>query len=92
MMAMRVDAVNVQPVNYVTYPANVSPVKNVTEAPRSGIRPQDLNNLLRSMVNSKTATAMKLVSIAYNEKAQVKSTLTESLPELFVGNRLDERA
>ncbi len=89
---MRVEPVNIQPVNYVTFPANVKPVKNVTEAPRSGIRPQDLNNLLKNMVNSKTATAMKLVSIAYNEKAQVKSTLTQTLPELFVGNRLDARA
>ncbi|GEM_PF-2371142 len=89
---MRVDAVNVQPVNYVTFPASVTPVKNVTQAPRSGIRPQDLNNLLKSMVNSKTAMAMKLASIAYDEKGQVKNTLVQTLPELFVGNRLDTRA
>jgi len=89
---MRIDALNVQPVNYVTFPASVSPVKSVTHAPRSGIRPQDLNNLLRNMANSKTNMAMKLASIAYNEKGQVKSTLTQTLPELFVGNNVDARA
>ncbi len=89
---MRVEPLNMYPVNYVTFPANVKPVRNVTQAPRSGLRPQDLSNLLKSMANSKNALAMKLVSISYNQKGEIKSTLARTLPELFVGNKIDARA
>ncbi len=89
---MRIDPLSTYPMNYVTVPANVTPVKNATQAPKSGLRPQDLNALLKSMVNSKNALAMKLVSITYNQKGQMQNTLAQTLPELFIGNNIDTRA
>ncbi len=89
---MRVEPLNMRPATYVTFPANVRPIRNVTQAPRSGLRPQDLNDLLKSMVNSKNAMAMKLISVAYDQRGKIKSTLVNTLPELFVGNKMDVRA
>lgn len=75
---MRVEPVNIQPVNVVTVPATVRPVESATQAPRSGIRPQDLNNLLRMST--------------YNDRGQIRNGMVNSFSELFSGTKIDTRA
>ncbi len=74
---MRVHPVNLPSVNRIV-PTVVDPIRSVTQAPKSGIRPQDLNNLLRMSI--------------YNEHGQVRNGMVNTFSELFCGSKIDTRA
>ncbi len=74
---MRVEPVNFPSVNRVI-PTVVNPVRSVTQAPKSGIRPEDFNDLLKMTM--------------YNRKGQLHGGMTTTLSELFTGSKMDTRA
>ncbi len=76
---MRVQPVNLPPVNRIV-PTVVNPVRTVTQAPKSGIRPEDLNKLLRMST--------------YDHKGRAYSSrgMVTTFSELFSGSKIDTKA
>lgn len=74
---MRIQPLNFPSINRVI-PTVVNPVRSVTQAPKSGIRPEDFNNLLKMT--------------AYNRKGQPHKGMVNTLSELFNGSKIDTRA
>ncbi len=74
---MRVQPVGLPSINRVI-PTVVNPVRSVTQAPRSGIRPEDFNNLLKMA--------------AYNRRGQPHRGMVNTLSELFNGFKIDTKA
>ncbi|BBJ28277.1 hypothetical protein [Athalassotoga saccharophila] len=75
---MRIDAANLPPVDYIVM-SRVNPVVSVTHAPQSGVRPQDLNKLMRMST--------------YDERGNVKTTnMVTNFGDIFNGGKIDVRA
>lgn len=74
---MRIDAVNLPPINYVIT-SRVNPVVSVTHAPQSGVRPQDLNKLIKMST--------------YDEHGNFKTNMVTNFGDIFNGGKIDVRA
>jgi|YelNatPaOPRAMG01_1025707.scaffolds.fasta_scaffold218129_2 hypothetical protein len=75
---MRIDSVNISSVQGV-FPAKVNPVVSATEASKSGVRPEDLNKL------------MKMTTYNENGKTQ-QTTMIRNFADIFSGAKVDTRA
>ncbi|MGC8636718.1 MAG: hypothetical protein ACP5RU_07395 [Athalassotoga sp.] len=75
---MRIDAANLPPVDYIVM-SRVNPVTSVMHAPQSGVRPQDLNKLMKMST--------------YDERGNVKTTnMVTNFGDIFNGGKIDVRA
>lgn len=75
---MRINPTSIPPIQR-TYVTTVTPVRSVTEAPQSGIRPHDLAKMIQNTYNSK------------GNKVQ-NTDMVKSFADLFTGAQLDAKA
>lgn len=75
---MRVDAVNISPVSYAVM-SRVNPIVSTTDASKSGVRPEDLNKMMKMST--------------YDEKGNMRqSNMVKSFSDIFTGGAIDVKA